>query len=1569
MDFGTPVEFYFDDKKKKKGYTTLEICVFILIISLTVAAFGLSLKSYLVLNPWDGEVDFGKRNVITDGDMFVRGGLLKVGTDSISVISKDNNNSISVGEGSFALPESVNFSGDTFTFPKTDGTADQVLTTNGTGNLTFTDKGSGGGGTCYGVSTEGGLTLTDGLCFAVVAGNNIVVSSNGVSLGTSLTGIESITMTTVGVSFGSNDTFIGKDGTNLRLISSGTPFNFPGTDGTDDHVLTTDGAGNLTFTVKGSGGGAFYGVSTEGGLSLTDGLCFAVVAGNNIVVSSNGVSLGVSLTGIESITMTTDGVSFGSNDTFIGKDGTSLRLISRGTPFNFPGIDGQNGQFITTDANGNLSFAPPAAVRGTCYGVSTEGGLSLTSGLCFAVVAGNNIVVSSNGVSLGTSLTGIESITMTTGGVSFGSNDTFIGKDGTNLRLISNGTPFNFPGADGTAGQFITTDTNGNLSFATPATVGGTCYGVTTDGGLSLTSGLCFGVIAGDNIRVSANGVSLATTLTGMDAIRMDNTSMIIGSGSSKSLLIRGAASTTTRAGSLVLFSGEGASPNSNGVFQIRYGGYTKISIEDPSDIKFSGNLVPNSTDSRDIGSEALRWDKVRCKSLEIAGTSIAVTSDGTSLQLVSSGTSFNFPGGDGENGQVLTTDGSGNLKFTSSNIPGTWSTLGGKTGVSGPTKISLGYDAGLRNGVSSVAIGYETGKVNQGVCAVAFGSNAGDYYQGDNAIAIGEDAGEQRQGVCAIAIGYQAGYTRQEICSIAIGGYGAGRTAQLNNSIILNSSGSILDNTIADTFTVKSIAKQSITTEDPTLMYNNVSGEITYSDINIVTWAALDGKTGVSGPTEIALGYRSGDFLSDGSNSVALGYRTGGTSQGTSSVSIGYHENGQISQGTCSVSIGYNAGSYYQGERSVAIGSFAGMSYQGKESVAVGTYAGYDNQGDNCVSVGKYTGYENQGDYSIAIGTCAGYENQSEYSVAIGSCAGYKNQGVCAIAIGSNAGMSNQGDYSIALGAFAGMSHQPSKSIIINATGESLNAISENSFVVKPIREGVSSYELLYITDDYIVAGPVGTAPQPEHYQIVKYPKDPTQFQYGLCWGNLLLKTSDIYLDYIYLGKEQIEAPTYGPRKGVFIGAYANLFRNIYYDIAYGTHCTAIGYAAGAFRMGRYGVAIGSCAGASSMGPLSVAIGYHAAATNNIVNVSGTSYNDYRSISIGSCAGMLYQGKWSIAIGSNAGMSNQGQTISGGDGSGYAVAIGLVAGKIEQGSYAVAIGSCAGLSTQGIRSVAIGNKAGEKNQGTSCVSIGGHEADSNLRMAYESDNHIVSLGYNSAKSNTPEYTVAIGALTAYMGPGSRGFWNIATGNVGIGFKALRILQGRKNNVAIGHMAKWSAGGHGSMTSPKGGHTVAIGGLAGMISQHAGAVAIGSGTAGERQGVSAVAIGHGSGNFFQGFGSVAIGTDTQKFHYEFNPSLGPCAIAIGAYAGTSYQHMQSIIINASGTSLNSRGSNRTYVKPIRNDDSQTTTLGWNNTTKQVTRHSSEYFINKNSIQTVVAAGTSFSDFQVMVADL
>jgi hypothetical protein len=87
------------------------------------------------------------------------------------------------------------------------------------------------------------------------------------------------------------------------------------------------------------------------------------------------------------------------------------------------------------------------------------------------------------------------------------------------------------------------------------------------------------------------------------------------------------------------------------------------------------------------------------------------------------------------------------------------------------------------------------------------------------------------------VALGYNAGLTSQGQSAVAIG-YNAGITSQATNSIILNATGANLNQTTANTFTVKPVrAVTSVTFAAPTagsipagfspMYYNPTTGEI----------------------------------------------------------------------------------------------------------------------------------------------------------------------------------------------------------------------------------------------------------------------------------------------------------------------------------------------------------------------------------------------------------------------------------------------------------------------------------------------------------------------------------------------------------------------------------------------------------------------------------------------------------------------------------------------------------------------------------------------------------------------
>jgi hypothetical protein len=117
----------------------------------------------------------------------------------------------------------------------------------------------------------------------------------------------------------------------------------------------------------------------------------------------------------------------------------------------------------------------------------------------------------------------------------------------------------------------------------------------------------------------------------------------------------------------------------------------------------------------------------------------------------------------------------------------------------------------------------------------VAIGEQAGQTSQGVLSVAIGYYAGSNAQSFSAVAIGAQAGETAQGSGAIAIGDL-AGRTSQASNSIIINATGANLDQTTANTFTVKPI-RNAI--GDYFLQYDPSTGEITYN--NTLTTISAD--------------------------------------------------------------------------------------------------------------------------------------------------------------------------------------------------------------------------------------------------------------------------------------------------------------------------------------------------------------------------------------------------------------------------------------------------------------------------------------------------------------------------------------------------------------------------------------------------------------------------------------------------------------------------------------------------------------------------------------------------------
>ena len=111
--------------------------------------------------------------------------------------------------------------------------------------------------------------------------------------------------------------------------------------------------------------------------------------------------------------------------------------------------------------------------------------------------------------------------------------------------------------------------------------------------------------------------------------------------------------------------------------------------------------------------------------------------------------------------------------------------------------------------------------------------------------------------------------------------------------------------------------------------------------------------------------------------------------------------------------------------------------------------------------------------------------------------------------------------------------------------------------------------------------------------------------------------------------------------------------------------------------------------------------------------------------------------------------------------------------------------------------------------------------------------------------------------------------------------------------------------------------SIAIGTSAGEGNQFNNSIAIGTNAGKNNQGTAnnfsgnSIAIGNNAGVLNQKRGAIAIGVNSGQNNQGLN------AISIGSFAGGETAHDNTIILNASGSILNSESGKRFYVNPIR----------------------------------------------------
>lgn len=253
----------------------------------------------------------------------------------------------------------------------------------------------------------------------------------------------------------------------------------------------------------------------------------------------------------------------------------------------------------------------------------------------------------------------------------------------------------------------------------------------------------------------------------------------------------------------------------------------------------------------------------------------VFVTAAAGDLQeLVTFAETFALPTVDGTNGQVLTTNGSGTLTFTS---PG--ASLAGQTDSASPFETSLGSGAGAVNtGVNNTFVGFEAGNDNT-------------------------------TGTNNVAVGFQA----LDVNTTGAGNVGVGNAAL--GALTTGSNNVALGNGALDAATTGgrniAIGQDAMGTGVATAASgNNVA-------IGVAAGNAITGAT-----NNVAIGNGALDSATTGGENVAIGLDAGGgVSTATRTVFIGPSAGSNASNG---MGIGYRAARYSTAESNTAVGNEA---------------------------------------------------------------------------------------------------------------------------------------------------------------------------------------------------------------------------------------------------------------------------------------------------------------------------------------------------------------------------------------------------------------------------------------------------------------------------------------------------------------------------------------------------------------------------------------------------------------------------------------------------------------------
>jgi hypothetical protein len=802
---------------------------------------------------------------------------------------------------------------------------------------------------------------------------------------------------------------------------------------------------------------------------------------------------------------------------------------------------------------------------------------------------------------------------------------------------------------------------------------------------------------------------------------------------------------------------------------------------------------------------------------------------------------------------------------------------------------MALGVRAGYSNqGVAAVSIGYAAGRENQGTDAVAIGTESGRVGQGSSTVAIGFEAGRSAQLANAVAIGFEAGRLDQGANSVAIG-YKAGTTSQKPNSIIINATGEALEATEENAVYIAPIRFKSEQVSR-LLTSNSETGELVQANVMVSNANVGVNLTDVLDITEV---------LSVGGN-VKADYYLGNANTLVSTTDVGDGVYGYVSA---------DANGYGSNLLSISV-------VDGRISEVYNTYVPSTNltlqqvtdwgniTSNTMVSSNTKISLLTRGNvavatttaeplHSLVVGQDQHFEGDilisgTDTKVSIGQNAGGSTGGTHTVAIGVEAGQTNQGDYAVALGRFSGRTDQGRL-----ATGVGVNTgyDGQNAYATAIGNEAGFCGQHSYAT---AIGDEAGRNEQGSYSVAMGFKAGFT----GQHDNTVVINASGAELDTKQGGSFYISPVRNEAVKTSNLVTYENSNGEVTVsNLVYENGNLSVGNTTAQYEVD----VLGNIHFTQNI----YGNGLFLNTTTDLLD--GTYSMDSNEFGSNTMSLTIVNGR----------LSDLGNTFIPSGGLGVVSNIGNAVSNVVQFINAetsfVTLGNV-GISNGAV--VVMGAHLVVGQDDTPYTSNMIH-LSGNTRITQEGN--IVSVGTNSL--DLDDGAVAIGWDAG--GEGKR--------TVAVGYRAGADTTGQVGNrVAVGYEAAFTG-------QQK--NAVAIGYAAGAENQGSAAIAVGVQSGNVSQGAQAFAAGSFAGRFDQGSGAVALGAQAG------NSAQGSFAIAVGKGAGITSQPDRSIILNASGETLNATKANAFHVSNVLHEDTETGFVtAYNRTTKEVFE-SNIYFEN------------------------